>query len=153
MTGEGTGESPETDGAQVDDPRYGTRPETPDAGRRADDTGLGTDLAPRRTLMAAERTYLAWLRTGLGALAVSIAVGRVAPALLGGSHWAYALLGAGYGVLGVFFIVYAVWRAKRLDAALAAGVPVGLDWWALAVTTVLGLALAITTIAMVLVEV
>ena len=30
----------------------------------------------RRTWLAAERTYLAWLRTGLGAIGVALAVGR-----------------------------------------------------------------------------
>ena len=114
---------------------------------------LRRDSAPRRTLLAAERTYLAWLRTGLGAIAVSVAVGRVAPALVGGSNLAYALLGAGYGVLGIFFIVYALVRARRLDAALAADAPVTLDWWALAITAVMGIVLAIATIAMVLAEV
>lgn len=73
------------------------------------------DSAPRRTLLAAERTYLAWLRTGLGALGAAIAVGRIAPALVGGSRFAYALLGVGYGVLGIFFILYAMLRAKHLD--------------------------------------
>ncbi len=108
------------------------------------------DSAPRRTLLAAERTYLAWLRTGLGALAGAIAVGRIAPALLGGSHVAYGLLGAGYGALGAFFILYALLRARHLDAALAAGRPIKLDGWALVVSTVAGLVLAAATLVMVL---
>jgi putative membrane protein len=108
------------------------------------------DSAPRRTLLAAERTYLAWLRTGLGALAGAIAVGRIAPALLGGSHLAYGLLGAGYGALGIFFIVYALLRARQLGAALEAGRPLKLDWWAVAVSTVLGLILAAGTMVLVL---
>jgi putative membrane protein len=111
------------------------------------------DSAPRRTLMAAERTYLAWLRTGLGALGVAIAVGRIAPALVGGSHYAYALLGAGYGVLGIFMVLYAILRAKRLGAALDTGTPVQLDWWALVTITVIAVILAVATIVMVLVEV
>jgi putative membrane protein len=108
------------------------------------------DSAPRRTLLAAERTYLAWLRTGLAALAGAIAVGRIAPALLGGSHLAYGLLGAGYGALGVFFIVYALLRARRLNSALASGEPLKLDWWAVAVSTLLGLMLAAGTMVLVL---
>lgn len=103
------------------------------------------DSAPRRTMLAAERTYLAWLRTGLGALAGAIAVGRIAPALLGGSQSAYAMLGIGYAALGVFFIVYALLRARGLNAALAAGAPLKLEWWALVVATVLGVALAAGT--------
>ena len=108
------------------------------------------DSAPRRTLLAAERTYLAWLRTGLGAIGVSLAVGRLLPALLGSDHPAYAWLGAGYGVLGIFFIAYALLRARRLQSALAAGLAISLDWWALAVATASGLALGIGTIVLVL---
>ncbi|MFZ1926798.1 MAG: DUF202 domain-containing protein [Solirubrobacteraceae bacterium] len=48
------------------------------------------DRAPldpsRRTSLAAERTWLAWWRTGLGASAVALAVGRILPGLTAGSH-------------------------------------------------------------------
>lgn len=115
----------------------------------SDDTPA-PDAAPRRTLLAAERTYLAWLRTGLGAIGVSLAVGRLLPALLGGPHAAYAWLGAGYGALGVFFIVYALLRARRLQSALSAGRNITLDWWALVVATAGGLGLGTVTIIMVL---
>ena len=110
------------------------------------------DSAPRRTLMAAERTYLAWLRTGLGAIGVSLAVGRIVPVLLDVSRLSYALLGVGWGVLGVFLIAYALVRARRLERSLAAGGGVDLDWWALVLATVIGLALALATIVMVLLE-
>jgi putative membrane protein len=129
-----------------------TEDEARSAEPRPVETGSLRDSAPRRTLLAAERTYLAWLRTGLGAIGVALAVGRLIPALVGGSNLAYGLLGAGYGALGIFLIAYAMLRARRIQAALAANAPVTLDWWALAVTTVLGLALAIATIAMVLAE-
>jgi putative membrane protein len=109
------------------------------------------ESAPRRTLLAAERTYLAWLRTGLGVIGLALAVGRLLPALLtGSSHRGYALLGAGYGVLGLFFIAYALVRAWRLESALARREPVTLDWWALVVVTAAGLVLAVATIALVL---
>jgi putative membrane protein len=110
----------------------------------------GADSAPRRTLMAAERTYLAWLRTGLGTVGLALAVGRLLPALLGGSHVRYAVLGAGYGALGIFIIAYALLRARRLQATIFSGEPVTLDWWALVLVTVLGLTLAAATIVMVL---
>jgi putative membrane protein len=108
------------------------------------------ESAPRRTLMAAERTYLAWLRTGLGAVGVSLAVGRLLPALVAGSHRAFSLLGAGYGALGIFLICYALVRTRRLQAALKSGAPIPLDPWALIVTTALTLALAIATVITVL---
>ena len=106
--------------------------------------------APRRTLMAAERTYLAWLRTGLGAIGVSLAVGRVIPALLGTSHAAYTLLGLGYGVLGGFLVCYALLRARRLQAALAHGERVRMDGWALVFTTGFTLVLAVATCVMII---
>ena len=41
----------------------------------------------RRTSMAAERTWLAWWRTALGATAGALAVGRFAPKLLDVAAW------------------------------------------------------------------
>jgi len=150
MTGEGRQATPDAPREQVGGSRHDPHVDVLGADPRRDEAEFRRDSAPRRTLLAAERTYLAWLRTGLGAIAVSVAVGRVAPALVGGSNLAYALLGAGYSVLGIFFIVYALVRARRLDAALAADAPVTLDWWALAITSAMGIVLAVATIAMVL---
>ena len=55
----------------------------------------------RRTSMAAERTWLAWWRTALGASAGALAVGRFAPELLDVAAWPYILLGCGYASLAV----------------------------------------------------
>lgn len=107
------------------------------------------ESAPRRTLLAAERTYLAWLRTGMGAVGLALAVGRLLPVLIGGSHRAYALLGAGYGLLGVFLIAYALFRARQLQKNLRMGADLALDWWALVVVTAGGLVLAVATLVMV----
>src|SRR5438132_36598 len=57
--------------------------------REGDEPGEGL----RRTWLASERTYLAWLRTGFAAFAVSLGVGKVVPALTGGAQWPYAVLG------------------------------------------------------------
>ena len=116
------------------------------------DEGL-TDSAPRRTWLAAERTYLAWLRTGLGALGLALAVGRLLPALIDASHLAFGVLGAGYAVLGVFLLVMAAYRAQRTRAALATGQPLPLDLWVVWVLTAASIVLAIATVILVLVEV
>jgi uncharacterized membrane protein YidH (DUF202 family) len=46
--------------------------------------------ATRRTRLANERTYLAWWRTGLTALAVSFGAGRLVPQLSGGPNWPFS---------------------------------------------------------------
>lgn len=115
--------------------------------------GAGQDAAPRRTWMAAERTYLAWLRTGLGALGLALAVGRLIPALVDVSHVEFGLLGAGYGIFGVLVLALGAFRAHRTRAALAAGLPVPFDYWEITVLTVFSIILAVATIALVFVEV
>jgi len=58
--------------------------------------------ATRRTRLASERTELAWWRTGLTALAVALAVGRVVPELSdSASRWPYVAVGACFGVYGI----------------------------------------------------
>ena len=120
--------------------------------RPTEDRGLA-DSAPRRTWLAAERTYLAWLRTGLGALGLALAVGRLLPALVDADHTAFGLLGAGYGVLGVFVLVLGAYRAQRIRSALAAGRPLPTDFWEIWALTVLSLVLAVATIVLVVAEV
>src|SRR3954466_7614727 len=107
---------------------------------RLDDTGE----AQRRTLMASERTLLAWLRTGLTVLAVALGVGRIAPELAGGRVWPYVVLGAGYALLGVAIVGYGLWRARALDEAIRRGEWLNLDshvmWSVGTVTMLLGIA-------------
>jgi putative membrane protein len=102
--------------------------------------------ATRRTLLASERTVLAWVRTGLTILAVAIGVGRVVPGVAGGSKLAYAILGVGYALIGVAVIVYGLWRGRDVDRAIRAGQWILLDdrfrWGLGIVTAVLGLATA-----------
>jgi putative membrane protein len=111
------------------------------------------DSAPRRTWLAAERTYLAWLRTGMASLGLAIAVGRLIPALVDVSHVEFGLLGAGFGIFGVFVLALGAYRAHRTRAALVAGKPVPPDYWEITALTVFSLVLAVATIALILVEV
>jgi putative membrane protein len=93
-------------------------PPEPPAPRRFDEGGDAT----RRTWLASERTVLAWLRTGLTATAVALAVGKVIPDLrTGGASWPFVALGAGYAILGVLIVAYGLLRGREVDRAIRAG--------------------------------
>jgi uncharacterized membrane protein YidH (DUF202 family) len=85
----------------------------------------------RRTLLAQERTLLAWWRSGLAALTVALAVGRLLPALLGGSRTPFAFLGLGFAILGAAFIIYGSARDRMIERGLARGEFRAIDRWAL----------------------
>jgi putative membrane protein len=110
------------------------------------------DSAPRRTSLAAERTYLAWMRTGLAALGLALAVGRLIPALIDVHRVPFAALGLGYGLFGAFLIGYAAYNNLSVRAALEKDRSLPDDRWAIVVTTVFALALALVTVLLVLVE-
>jgi putative membrane protein len=109
----------------------------------------GVEDATRRTRLANERTYLAWWRTGLTALAVCVGVGRLVPELTDATLWPYELLGAGYGILGVAFIAAAYARARAVQRALDRGeyAPLG-DRLSLALVAA-GVVLGVATIVVV----
>jgi putative membrane protein len=67
------------------------------------------------------RTWLAWWRTGVGAAAVAVGVGRVLPEVTGGAHWPFRVLGAGYAVLAIWVLLAGASRQRHVDAALASG--------------------------------
>jgi putative membrane protein len=77
--------------------------------------------ATRRTHLANERTYLAWWRTGLTALASGLAAGRVVPSLTHQTRWPYAILGAGFALVGVVAIAYGFVRQQVVRDAVRHG--------------------------------
>ena len=80
-----------------------------------------TSDALRRTRLASERTYLAWWRTGLTAIAVGVGAGGIAPNLVGEAHWAYVLIGTGFAALGVGLLGYGLRRQAIVDRVLSEG--------------------------------
>jgi putative membrane protein len=106
--------------------------------------------ATRRTRLANERTYLAWWRTGLTALAVSLAAGKVVPQLSDTkSTWPYQVVGAGFALLGIACIGYGLRRERQVEAALMRGEFVAPDRsWTL-VMTVGGVLLGALTLVLV----
>ena len=102
--------------------------------------------------MAAERTWLAWWRTALGASAGALAVGRFAPELLDVAPWPYILLGSAMRLRG-----RAVDRrrttAARVGACAGTGGHLPLQFRTVAVFTVGGVALAVITVALVIAQI
>jgi putative membrane protein len=106
--------------------------------------------ATRRTRLATERTYLAWWRSGLTALAVGLAAGKVVPELSSGASWPYEMLGVGYSLLGVVFIAYGHRRQRAVEAAVRRGEWDPFDARVAAALTAAGVVLGVATVAVVL---
>jgi len=77
--------------------------------------------ATRRTRLANERTYLAWLRSALTALAVAIGAGKIVPGVADVSKWPFELLGAGFAVLALVFAIGGARRFVAVEKALDTG--------------------------------
>jgi putative membrane protein len=107
----------------------------------------------RRTSLANERTQLAWWRTGLTALAVALAVGRLVPEIgKGHTQWPYTVVGVGFALYGIALIGYGSIRSRAVDRADARGEfapPSHLTFTALAIT---GMALGLLTGLLVVVD-
>ena len=106
----------------------------------------------RRTSMAAERTWLAWWRTGLGATAGALAVGRVAPQALDVASWPYILLGCGYAALAIGLLITGAKRQRDLEHAHRTGGHVPLQFNIVGVFTVGGVVLALATVVLVVAQ-
>lgn len=106
--------------------------------------------ATRRTRLANERTYLAWWRTGLTALAVSFAAGKLLPELTKGTKWPYEVVGVAFAIVGVSFIVQAYRRQREVEEALERGEWAPFDSRAALVFAAVGSALGLATIALVI---
>ena len=105
--------------------------------------------ATRRTRLANERTYLAWWRTGLTALAVSFGAGRLVPELTGGPRWPFEAIGIAFAVVGIAFMAYGYVRHKAVDAALERGDYASLPGRAAIVFAGVGALLGLATILLV----
>jgi putative membrane protein len=101
----------------------------------------------RRTSMAAERTWLAWWRTALGASAGALGVGRLAPEVLDVAPWPNIVLGCCYAALAVGLLVTGAQRQRRLEAGHSP-----LSFPTVATFTAGGIVLAITTVVLVIAQ-
>jgi putative membrane protein len=109
--------------------------------------------ATRRTYLAVERTQLAWWRTGLTALAVALAVGRVVPELSDNSlQWPYTVVGCAFALYGIALIAYGTVRARAIDGAITAGAFAASPDRLLAGLTAAGVLLGLATLVLVAVD-
>lgn len=116
----------------------------------ADIPPIGTGF--RRTALANERTWLAWVRTGLASTAVSIGVGRVVPAVSDVARWPYVVVGVGYAILGAGLVVYGFIRKRDVEAAVERGDYMPPHDIALLAFAVLATLLVVATGALVIVD-
>ena len=112
----------------------------------------GSEDASRRTRLANERTYLAWWRTGLTTIAVSLAAGKLVPELSSGVVWPFEVIGIAFGVVGVFMIAYAYIRQKSVEEALERGEYAPFSRAAGLFFSLLGMLLGLGTIIVILVQ-
>jgi inner membrane protein YidH len=109
--------------------------------------------ATRRTLLANERTELAWWRTGLTALAVALGVGRVVPELNHTSlRWPYVVAGVGFALWGVLALTYGSSRRTTIEKVLETGRFPDPPRWALRALASGGIALGILTAVLILLD-
>lgn len=104
----------------------------------------------RRTRLAAERTWLAWWRSGIAAATAALAVGGLVPQLVEGSGWPYVALGAGYAAASLAMFGLGALRARAVDEALTAGAYSTLPGAWMLLLSAGGAALALGTLVVVL---
>ena len=110
------------------------------------------DDVTRRTRLAAERTWLAWWRSGIAAATAAVGVGGVVPSLVDGSRTPYVVLGAAYAALAAVIFVAAALRKIRVDRALDAGSYEDVGRWGVLGLTLVATALALGTLVVIVVQ-
>jgi len=102
-----------------------------------------------RYLLANERTYLAWWRTGLTALAVGLGAGKLVPGITDNDSWGYQAVGAGFALLGMACIGYAFRRQAAVEEAIESGKFAPPDSRITLGLTVAGLLLGLATVLLI----
>jgi putative membrane protein len=105
--------------------------------------------ATRRTRLANERTFLAWWRTGVTSLLVSLGVGRLLPQLTDTNETLSIVIGACFAILGGVTMGYGWLRHRDLELALAKGQFVEPDARFILAISASGVVLALLTLVLV----
>jgi uncharacterized membrane protein YidH (DUF202 family) len=110
------------------------------------------DDVTRRTRLAAERTWLAWWRSGIAAATAAVAVGGVVPELVDTGRTAYVVLGAGYAMLAASVFAGAALRRRRVERALDRGEYEPVGEGGVLLLTLAAMALAVGTLGVIVLQ-
>ena len=110
------------------------------------------DDVTRRTLLAAERTWLAWWRSGIAAATAAVAVGGVVPELVDRGRTAYVILGARYAALATAVFAGAALRRYRVQRALERGEFEAVGERGVLALTLVAMLLSLATLAVIIVQ-
>jgi putative membrane protein len=110
------------------------------------------DDVTRRTLLAAERTWLAWWRSGIAASTAAVAVGGVVPELVEGGRTPYVLLGVGYAGLATAVFALAAVRRRQVQRALERGEFEGVGEHGVLALTLVAMLLSLATLVVIIVQ-
>lgn len=113
---------------------------------------MADDDVTRRTRLAAERTWLAWWRSGIAAATAAVGVGGVVPELVDAGRTAYTVLGAGYAALAASMFVGAALRRREVERALDRGGFAGVSDRAVLALTLMATVLALGTLAVIVAQ-
>ncbi len=115
-------------------------------------SGPPDDDVTRRTRLAAERTWLAWWRSGIASATAAVAVGGVVPELVDGGRTAYVVLGVGYAALAAAVFLAGAVRRRAVERALERGDYAQVsEVWVL-VLTIAAMTLAFATIGVIVAQ-
>jgi putative membrane protein len=103
------------------------------------------DYAEHRTLLANERTYAAWVRTGLAALAGGIAFETFVPGTIPG--WSVRVIAVILLIFGVACFWLALWRYRHLGIRFPHLKPVTIATPLIAALTLLLIAASLLALA------
>ena len=113
---------------------------------------MADDDVTRRTRLAAERTWLAWWRSGIAAATAAVGVGGVVPSLVDGERTPYVVLGAAYALLAAVIFVAGALRQRQVERALDAGRYEDVGRWEVLALTLVATALALGTLAVIVAQ-
>ena len=105
-----------------------------------------TTLAMQRNIMANERTFSAWLRTGLALIVAAIALPRIIHFV--NWDWTIKLVGIIFIIIAAVIFGVAYWRYEAENKKLMCTGAIMTPTWIIKILTILLMATAIVSVAM-----